>query len=200
MAGIKLPIQSVLTKLKEIQDFKTVRIWNNHVKYEHAGQSYDFPKPALFLEVVNSPVYEQLGRYFQDADLGWKVHIVHEHYDAQDGNFEQDLEVFDLRDSVVGSLSGFMPIACGPLTKKGEGQDYEHDNIYHYTIDFVSNFIDSSGSPDRPGSGAYIQKDPPIDLEVDPQIITREELLTPGLYPENLTTATQSYKQFQIPK
>lgn len=171
MAGIKAPILDILNKLAEISDFRMIRIWNNQINYEKDGQLYNFPKPAAFLEVINDPIYEQLGLGFQSSDVGWRIHICHEFYDAQDGSFEQDLPIFDLRDKVVAKLSLFEPTACGPLTRVAETQDYEHDNIYHYIIEFVCNFIDSKGSPYDPDSGSYIDKQPPTALQVNANIV-----------------------------
>lgn len=167
MAGMKAPILDIMNRLKELPDFALVRIWNNQIEMRREGKHYDYPTPALFVEVINDPVWEQLGLGFQSADLGFRIHIEHEYYDAQDGTMEQDLVVFDLRDKVVAKLSLYEPSACGPLTKTSEAQDYDHDNIYHYTIDFVCNFIDSTGSPYDPNSGQYIDKLPPTGVQIE---------------------------------
>lgn len=165
MAGIKAPILDILTKLRTLISLQTVRIWNNHLNYEREGKSYNYLKPAVFLEVVNNVEYKQLGTGYQSADVAWRIHLIHEFYDAQDGTFEQDLPVFDLRDSIVTLLSFYEPTGCGPLVRTSETQDYEHDMLYHFVIDFVCNFIDSRGSKDD--QGVYIEKEPPTDLELD---------------------------------
>lgn len=175
MAGIKQPILDILTKLSEIPDFLFIRIWNNQIQAKRDGRHYDYPTPAAFVEVINDPVYEQLGLGFQSSDVGFRVHIEHTYYDAQDGTFEQDLPVFDLRDKVVAKLSLFEPTACGPLTRVSETQDYDHDNIYHYIIDFTCSFIDSKGSPYDTDAGKYIEKEPPTGLQVDVNVVTSIE-------------------------
>lgn len=174
MAGIKQPILDIITKLREITVANgeggtmtpNVRIWNNQIKYESDGKLYDFPKPAFFVEVVNAVQFQTLAEGMQSADLGIRVHIVHEYYDAQDGTFEQDLVVFELRDQVRVKLMRYEPTACGPLVVINEEQDYEHTNIYHYVVDFVCHFIDSKGSPYDPARTDLIDKDPPTDLEL----------------------------------
>lgn len=179
MAGIVQPIIDIVTLLRTIMvtngDGQSVvpyvRIWNNQVRYEHEGNQTNFPKPAFFLEVVNDVQYEELGKGVQAADVGFRVHIVHEYYDAQDGTFEQDLPVFDLRDKIRATLSLVEVTACGPLCVVREGQDYEHTNIYHYIIEFVCNFIDSKGSPLDPPAGKYIDSTPPLGLQLTATLV-----------------------------
>jgi hypothetical protein len=179
MAGIVQPITDIVAILRTILvvngDGNTVtphvRIWNNQVRFEHEGKQTNFIKPAFFLEVVNDVQYEELGKGFQAADVGFRVHIVHEYYDAQDGTFEQDLPIFDLRDKVRAKLSLVEVTACGPLCVVREGQDYEHTNIYHYIIEFVCNFIDSKGSPLDPSAGKYIDSTPPLTLQLTETIV-----------------------------
>lgn len=179
MAGIVQPMMDICTLLRTITinngDGQAatpyVRVWNNQVRFEHEGQQTDFPKPAFFLEVVNDVQYEELGKGFQAADVGFRVHIVHEFMDAQDGTFEQDLDVFALRDKVRATLSLVEVTACGPLVVVREGQDYEHTNIYHYIIEFVCNFIDSKGSPLDPDAGKYIDSTPPLTLQLTASIV-----------------------------
>ena len=165
---IKAAIQAILTKLATLsvtndgQSTLYVRMWNGQIDQEQAGElGYDFPKPAAFLEILNDQIYEDIGQGYQQSDLVFRVHLVHEYYN-QDGTFEQDLPVFDLRDSVVQLLSYYKPAAwCGALFRKGETQDYNHKNIYHYIIDFTCNFIDSAAIK------TYVANVPPVSLEAN---------------------------------
>lgn len=174
MAGIKQPLQSVLAKIATMQvtngDGSTftayARVWNNQVAQSRDGKQYDFPKPAIFVEIINNVAFEQLGVGFKSADLGFNIHIVHEQYDAGNGTFEQDITVFDLRDKIVSLLSRFFPTACSALMCTGESQDYDHDNLYHYIVSFVCNFIDSKGSGYDAGAGEYTESEPPTTLNL----------------------------------
>jgi hypothetical protein len=173
MAGIKAPLQDILTKLATIQvtngDGNTIdlyaRIWNNQIESERAGDSYVYPKPAAFVETLSPVTFQEIGQNFRSADLGINIHLVHEFYN-EDGTFEQDLLVFDIRDKIVAALSQFKPTGCGQLVSTGEQQDYDHDNIYHYVISFVCNFIDSKGSPYDTGRGIYIEKEAPTGVNI----------------------------------
>jgi hypothetical protein len=173
MAGISAPIKDLLTKLSTLTvnngDGNSVplyaRIWNNQIRDTEHGKIYDYPKPCVFLEIINEAKYEEIGCGFQSCDLGIRCHLVHEFYN-QDGTFEQDLSIFDLRDSLVSLLSFYTPTACGPMIRTGESQDYSHSNLYHYIVDFITNFTDSKGSAYDAASGKYIYTTPPTQLEL----------------------------------
>lgn len=175
MAGIKDCLQDISTKLATLQvanqDGKTVplyvRLFNNQIRYEKEGKGTVYPKPAAFIEVVSPATYEVIGQYYRNADLSFRIHLVHEFMDAADGTMEQDLIIFDLRDNVIALLSGFTPAGCGPLNCMVESQDYEHDNVYEMILDFVCNFTDSKASPLDTGRMVYTPSVPPIVLEVD---------------------------------
>jgi hypothetical protein len=173
MAGLKAPLQDILTKLATIQvtnnDGNTVdlyaRIWNNQIMTEKSGESYVYPKPAAFVEITSPISFQEIGQNMRSAELVINIHIAHEFYN-EDGTFEQDLAVFDIRDSVIAALSQFKPTGCGQLVSTGEQQDFDHDNIYHYIISFVCNFIDSTGSPYDTESVQYIYKTPPTEVDI----------------------------------
>lgn len=185
MAGIKEPILDILNRIKTIpvtnndgsSFVPTVRIWNNQVAFltaEGGAKIEVFPCPAFFVEVVNNPVYEIIGQQFRSCNVGFRIHIVHEFYNAQNGTFEQDLAVFDLRDKVLGYLTAFRPTACGPLECMAEGMDYEHTNIYHYIVEFVCNFTDSKGSKyDADHPEAYKESITPLPLEVGSVVVDK---------------------------
>lgn len=179
MAGIKQPVIDILTLLETIQvtngdgNIVTphVRIWNNQTKYEINGTLYNFPKPAFFLEIINNVSYQEIGKGFQSADIGFRIHIVTEFYDAQNGTMEQDLVIFDLRDKIKATLSLFEPTAVGPLVCVSEKQDEEHTNIVEWLLDFVANFIDSKGSPLDTNAGKYVDSTPPADLDLTANLV-----------------------------
>jgi hypothetical protein len=148
MAVIRQAIEDVMQRVRtELPQFQTIRIWNNQIQAEAEGQYQAYAKPAIFVEVLNDMVWEQLGGGFSGSDLAFRFHIVHEYYDAQDGSFEQDLVVFDLRDALIAKFMLYKPVGCGPMTKITEVQDYDHANVYHYLVDFATHFIDAAGVP-----------------------------------------------------
>lgn len=164
MAGIKSVIQDILTRLSTIQvvnqDGQTVnlysRVWNNHLQKTREAKSYDWPRPAAFVEILTN--FEVIGLGFRSADLGIKIHLIHEFYN-NDGTFEQDLGIFDLRDKILSAkigLSQYCPTACGTMNCISEEQEFDHDNLYHYVLNFICNFTDSKGSRYDSETGFFI--------------------------------------------
>lgn len=186
MSGILPVITDILAKLATIQvvnqDNYTVplyaRVWNNQLDNLEDGKSYSWPRPAAFVEVISPASFEVIGLGFRSADLGIRIHLIHDFYDAGDGTYEQDLTIFDLRDKVVSAhntdtnvqsgLSQYCPTACGPMNCIAESQDYDHGNLYHYILEFITNFTDSKGSKYDPANGQFIEElTPDLDLQVD---------------------------------
>ena len=169
MAGIKQPILDILTQLSTIMvvntDLQTVpiyaRIWNNQLRDARDGKGYTWPRPAIFVEIINPVNFEIIGLGFRSADLGIRLHLIHD-FTNQDGTYEQDLPIFDLRDQILVAMSQFLPTACGPMNCISEEQEYDHDNLYHYIFNFVCNFIDSKGSPMDPAAGKYDETANPL--------------------------------------
>ena len=178
MSGILPVITDLLAKLATIQvvnqDGQTVpiysHIWNNQISYAEDGKGYSWPRPAAFIELVSPVQFEIIGLGFRSADIGIRVHLIHDFYNSE-GTYGQDLTIFDLRDKVISvkdGLSQYCPTACGPLNCVSESQDYDHGNLYHYILEFITNFTDSKGSKYDPANEQFIETtDPDLDLLVD---------------------------------
>jgi hypothetical protein len=162
MAGLKESILSLLAKCETIEGIAYVRIWNNQLNYEVEGQLYDFPKPAIFVEAQIPNMFLPLGGGYSQSDIFFNIHIVHEQFDAGGGTFEQNLAIYDLRAKVINALNIFKPAMCSPLMKWSEQQDYEHNNLYHYQIQFLCGLIDDAGV----NTGNQITKNPPTGLTI----------------------------------
>ncbi len=186
MSGLKPVITDILDKLATIdvenQDNLTVpiyaRIWNNQLDNLQEGQSYSWPRPAAFVEIVSPATFEVIGLGFRSADIGIRIHIEHDFYNSE-GTYSQDLTIFDLRDKIISAhnpdtniqsgLSQFCPTACGPLNCVSEYQDYNHGNLYHYICEFITNFTDSKGSVLDPNDGRYTEEViDPLDAQIEP--------------------------------
>lgn len=143
--SLKPAIQDILTRLETVADLKHVRVFNNQFDQLETGDTITFPFPCAFVEVLPQQ-FGQLGGGYQQSDVDFRIHIGHEQYDAGGGTFEQNLDVFDLRDAVYQALAGYRPTMCGELFKVNEQQDYTHTNVYHYIMDFRTSFIDKTAS------------------------------------------------------
>ena len=200
MSSIVQPISDVLAKLATLtvtnRDAQAVpiyaRIWNNQVKFEAEGKLYDYPKPACFVEVIDKAEYKEIGIGYRACDIGWRFHLVHE-YLNQDGTFEQDLEIFDLKDKIVALFALYQPIGCGPMVCVAESQEYDHANIYHWILDFICHFIDSKGSWYDDAAGKYIYYGPPTTLDIEAtETANRNIFIQSETTPESVDDETES--------
>ncbi len=189
MQGIVDPLNGILARLAAMDTVNKdgaatklyTRVWNNQIRYEEDGQLYNFPKPAAFVEIASPVQFQVLGQGFRSADLAIRVHLSTEEYNSE-GNFEQDLAVFALRDKVIGWLTNIVLQGCSPLVSIGESQDFEHRNTYHYIVDFVCNFTDTKGSRlDEDKYDAFKFTTPPTELELDVTVDKKATGPVPGI-------------------
>lgn len=163
MATLKEPLQDILTKLSNLivvnQDHQSVnlytRVWNNQIRYLREGNLYEWQRPAAFVELVSPIQFDNLSSGIRTAELSIKIHLVHDFYNI-DGSFEQDLTIFDLRDQVLLSFIDYVPTGCGTFLCVSESQDYDHDNLYHYILEFTANYRDSKNSRYDDAAGLFI--------------------------------------------
>ncbi len=176
MSGIKQPILDVLNRLKLIQVINRdgspvslyVRKFNNQIEREKDGSSsYAYQRPAALVEVIRSVQFEQQGLGIRNADIGFKIHLVNDFYNDENGeNFDADLELYDLRDRILApdhGLSQFCPTGCGTMNCITEGEEQDHENVNVYILEFICNFTDSKGSKYDDGQ-AFIETQEDLDL------------------------------------
>lgn len=150
-------VNELLTQLKLITEFQFVTVWNNQFQYIEDGLSYSFPMPCCFVEVQNENS-QQLGNNYQGSDLIINIHIGQNVLNSD--LIDENLTIFDLRDLVIKSLANFKPATAGQLVKINESQDFDHTNIYHYTIGFITHWIDDTATPQT-----YLST-PPLSITV----------------------------------
>lgn len=174
MAGIADGIRSILAALAAIPvvngDGATtipyVRVWKNQIHRLEAGELEAFPMPAFFLEISGLIDWQSVGQGVNTGDPDWTIHIAHEFYDAGDGTMEQDLAVFDLRDTILNVLTLFQPTGGGPWECKQEEHDINNKNIYHLILKFRGHFIDYAGSRINPSTTKFQYKEPPTPIVI----------------------------------
>lgn len=168
--ALKQTIQAILAHLATINvvtaDSVTVplfaRVWNNQVEYSKTGELQVFQTPAVFLEWMTNEG-GNIGQNYNGNDVTLRFHLVHVNYNTE-GSFEQDLVVFDLRDTVCALLNRHKYIHLSPLQKVIEQQEFTHDNIYHYTIDYNTHFVDTI---DDAISADLTVSVPPLTIRLD---------------------------------
>lgn len=164
--GVSALYSSIINRIKTASQFGFVHIWNNQLEQLENGETYVFPFPCVFVEIITPAAYSPLGLGYSVGDLIIRIHLGHEEYDAGNGNYEENTNVFTYRDILVGLLNNYQPTGCSSLMKSAEAQDYVHTNVYHYTIEFKAAFIDNSGSFD-----VQIPTEPGEITEITPGIV-----------------------------
>lgn len=152
-------------------------LFNNQVKQEETGLTFDFPKPAVLIE-MSTPTkgVETLGGLCTVSDMVFKFSIVHEQLNATtdgtiDYGMDENLDVYDYRDALKRCLTGFMPTGCSRLMYEEESQDYAHNQIYVYSLSMKCSYVDTKGSILDVDSGA-IYAQPPFGLDLDTYFVT----------------------------
>lgn len=163
---IKQTILDALTKVRGIGGVNWAAVWNDQLNRMDDQSGLSLPFPAIYVEMLPQE-WNMLSAGVSQCDIVWKIHICHQQFDSMDGFFDQNLDVFDLRDSVKTALMLFKPTNCGSWIASGEEQDYSHTNIYHYILEFTCCFIDTKGSGFDPTNGWYIYSTPPTDLIIN---------------------------------
>lgn len=184
--GIKQPILDVMNHLKLIQVKNQdgnivplyVRQYKNQIQREKLGEIPPYPRPAAFVEMDTDVSFEQLGMQIVAADIGIKIHLVHEFYNDEDGaNFEMDLDFYDIADLInsqsVG-LSGFCPTNCNEMHKISWHRDPDPDNIEVFIIEYITYFKDSTGSTLAEGQG-LVYEETDLSLEIEQGGIPTQE-------------------------
>lgn len=170
---LKTAMQDVLLQARNVTGIEYAAVFNNQVREELNGHTFDFPKPAILVEISNpNQGLQTLGRQSVTvSELTWRLSIVHEQLDSQDGFLDQNLTVFDFRDKVKVAFSFFKPKNCSLWQYSEESQDYAHNNIYVYSIAFKCSYVDTKGSPLDPDVVNTVIN-PPIALDVLAYITT----------------------------
>jgi len=132
----------LLNKLKELNRFQVIFVYNKQIDRARAG-IIKFNTPACFVQIIQGKI-NNLGSKLQGSDLDIRFHIVDGQIDAADGTYDQNLEVFDLRNQIRKTFIGYQPTGCGPISTDDEMQEYNHTILYHMVLKYKCHFIDNS--------------------------------------------------------
>lgn len=131
-----------------LTDVTYVRMWNNQHELVIGGHMEMFPNPSVFIEFVSSDIM-QLGEGRQLYDpLIFRLHILDWQMDSGDGNFEQNLTVYDLKQKLYAVVQKFQPglsdenCPAGSCIRISETQDYSHAGLYHYVQEYKTTLVD----------------------------------------------------------
>jgi hypothetical protein len=159
-----------------VPEFNFIRVWNNqHEKLkedtEEGAKSMMIWTPALLVEFTAPEEILQLGNGVQLYDpLDIRIHILQDELDAGNGEMEQNLNVFALKQRVYAALQEFEPNGACAFVRVNEEQDYDHTNLYHYIQTYRTNYVDDSMNRPVNGTPAVFTQYPnpqPSDTIID---------------------------------
>ncbi len=120
--------------------FKEVMVYNAQVDRIRAGL-ISFNTPTLFIEIRQYNT-ENLGRNINTTDLSIRMHIVMTELDAGNGTLDQNLNIFQIRDTLNKLIINYTPPTCSAISYTNEFQEYKHTNLYHYVSYYKCHYFD----------------------------------------------------------
>lgn len=158
-------------------------MWNNQLERLLNGEQDDIAliaeigdQPAIIVQFVSPFTIEQLGNGVEIyQNLIVRLHILHQFYNANDGTMDQDLVVLDIAEDVYRAFDDWMPstmviggvtydIPVGVMNRQSETLDDDHDNVYHFIQDYMTNWVDSANN--RPINGILSSKNATLQTVV----------------------------------
>jgi hypothetical protein len=143
---MKALYEAIIAELGAVKALKYVDVYNGQLDQYRDGETFAFPWPCAFVEIVVQGVNALGGMYDEQYDLEVNIHIGHEYYHGD--TLGRNLEVFDITQAVYKVLKRFCPDGASTFTRTGEVQDFNHTNIYHFTQTYATTWIDISAEPE----------------------------------------------------
>ncbi len=175
---MKLFFLALFAKLTPVTDIKYIHKWNNQLALiiqEGGARSQMFPFPAAFIAFKTNEI-QQLGEGRQMFHVEFDVHILDWQLDSGDGNFEQNLTVYDLADKVYQALQKYQPgltdeaVPVGACIRVSEQEDNDHNGVYHFIQTYRTTCIDQLMV--EPVGGIDSEPLPmPLQLEITTQAV-----------------------------
>lgn len=141
---------------------KFVYIWNDSVSRLREGKYAGLQPPYIFIELLpfETPQYGNGNQIYQ---LTIRIHIVHKFFNANDNvvNFDQDLEIYEIKDWVYSMLNMFQPTNCGVMMRLRETPPDNHDMLVEYIQEYGVLYTDSL--LDQPLNGGQMDVNTGLD-------------------------------------
>lgn len=153
--------------------FQMVSVWNNNIEMFKNGTFQPVQTPCAYVEVVPAPVTKFFGPVDM-RDFMVRIHIVDWQLDAGNATTDRNVEVFDWRDLTKTALQYLKLVYGGKLQQTNEEQDYNHDGVYHYIIDYKAGLLDFKGDYLDPDQTKVNEIDPPTPSDEFPLHTTIE--------------------------
>jgi hypothetical protein len=188
--GISETISDILTRLATVSvttpDGNTAtmyaRVFNNQIERKKDGTGYVYQTPACFVETQLSEG-EPIGQGVTSYDVRFRILVEIENLNTE-GDQDEALQIFAVKDLVHRKMNGYKPANCSPLYRSSEEFDHNHDNVYLCVMEYSGTFIDVTGSMYDTATGDYTE-----DTLVDP-LLRIEETIYQGVLPDEFVSET----------
>lgn len=127
---------------------KTVALWRNQLKREAEEMPVKFP--AVFIEYLPSNYMEHSSKAYQTVDLTVRLHVCFE------SKKTEDVDIFHLIDRVHFLVQGLQASNFGNMKRRNEEQDFDHDNMQDYQMDYLVGTGKDWGTDRRPSTTAPV--------------------------------------------
>lgn len=140
---------AVYVKEDETTDsIKTVALWRNQLRRE--AEEMPFLMPAVFIEYLPANFTESSSKVFQTVDLTVRLHVCFE------SKKTEDLDIFHLIDRIHFLVQGLQSSTFGNMKRRAEEQDFDHDNVQDYQMDYLVTQGRDYGADRRPSTPAQV--------------------------------------------
>lgn len=142
------------TKIETITALKIVGLWNNQYDRENENVSFGYPNCFIeFTDIVYSELLQGIQRYSMTVNL----HLGFESYKTE------DTAILQLKQDLQAVVHYFQQGANTKMLRRGETQNFDHNNVQEYIISYAVTGKDDSTS-----------KLPSTDAEVTTLIVNAE--------------------------
>ena len=161
--GIKARLES------QVAELQTIRLFNNQFERSNNenGDEQAFAYPCCFIEFFNDAPMISQGAGAKRLDVEVRLHIGFESYELE------DLDIFNLVEKIQIALDGYSTTSFTPLTYLAQRNDYNHNNIYIYQLEYACIYEDDSSyiKNNTVTSNAPHTLNLTVDLDIDNDII-----------------------------
>lgn len=176
------------TLLEAMPTVEHVNKWRNQLEKIVAGKMEMFQYPAVFIEFVSTvPTNERsLGGGIQIYPIKFRLHLITWELDSEDGDFEKNLEIYDLQDEVYIAVQKFYPgktnetAPVGHCDRAGYAEDYDwsHAGLSHIIQEWNAMIVDNKRIEPVNGDETI----PPLPLDANVEVDGSVDALAPHTY------------------
>ena len=157
--------------------YQWIDIWNDQIGQKQEGKFTPVCTPCLYIEIALGNAMNMGQNVSLYDDVSIRLHIVDWQLDGyafaggtsgtnqRIAGLGTNLEIFGWRDLTKTYMDNFRAGNFGAMTEVEEKQDFNHDGIYHYIMEFKTSFTDLKSTYFDPNQVAWAIKEPPIDVK-----------------------------------